>query len=199
MNKAEQINNQSSVEDIETISQDALLEVLSNQRRRFTIRYLKQENGRSTVSQLTEQIASWENNKRVDQLTYQDQKRVRNALRQFHLPKMDDYGFIDYDSNRGTVNLTTATANTNFYVDSLTGGDIPWGLYYLGFSALSLCCLLGFWIGVYPFTFLSPLSYAIIFMTALTLSSIVHFYDNYYRMRLGASNTPPEINNHDSK
>jgi hypothetical protein len=80
MNKAEQINNQSSVEDIETISQDALLEVLSNQRRRFTIRYLKQENGRSTVSQLTEQIASWENNKRVDQLTYQDQKRVRNAL-----------------------------------------------------------------------------------------------------------------------
>jgi hypothetical protein len=39
---------------------------------------------------------------------------------------------------------------------------------------------------------LSPLTYGVFFATALLVSSAGHFYDNYYRMRLGAQEQPPE-------
>jgi len=106
---------------------------------------------------------------------------------------MADSGFIEYDTTRGTVSLTKATENANFYVDSLTGREIPWGMYYIGFSAVSVICLVGLWIGLYPLTLLSPLVYGVFFVTALTVSSIGHFYDNYYRMRLGARDKPLEV------
>jgi len=193
MQRAEQRNGASTAVDDE-LSQDELLTILSNQRRRFAIHCLKQrDHAELTVSELAEQVAGWENNKKVDQLTQKERKRVRSALRQFHLPKMADCGFVEYDTARGTVSLTEATANANFYVDSLTGRDIPWGMYYMGFSAVSGICLAGLWIDLYPLTMLSPRLYAVFFLTALAVSSVGHFYDNYYRMRLGARDRPPEV------
>lgn len=178
----------------EELSRDDTLEVLSNQRRRFVVHYLKRRNGNSTdVSELADRVASWENDKPVDELTHRERKRVRNALRQFHLPKMDDYRFIDYDSRRGTVELSDAAANTSFYVDSLSGGGIPWGVYYLGFSAMSAVCLAGLWFEVFPFSLLTPLTCGLFFVTALFVSSVGHFYDNYYRMRLGTRDRPTEV------
>lgn len=171
-----------------------MLEVLSNQRRRFTIHYLKQQNGdQVTVSELSNQVASWEYKKDVDALSHKERKRVRNALRQFHLPKMDDYGFIEYDSQRGTVSLSETASNTDIYIDSLTGGNIPWGVHYLGLSVVSIASLLGYWAGIYPFNVLEPFTQGSFFVTALVVSSIAHFYDNYYRMRLGVRDEPPEI------
>lgn len=194
MSNVTQTDDRSSTVDICEIPQDVVLEVFSNQRRRFTIHYLKQETGNQiTVSDLAEQVASWENNKQIAQLTHQERKRVRNALRQFHLPKMADYGFIEYDSKRGTVSLTATTANTNFYIDTLTGRDIPWGVYYLAVSTGGVACLIGLWVGLYPFSLLSPFSYSVFFTIFILCSSLGHFYDNYYRMRLGARETPLEV------
>ncbi|HKL28378.1 MAG TPA: hypothetical protein VJ898_03825 [Natrialbaceae archaeon] len=176
-------------------TRDETLEVLSNQRRRFVIHYLKQRDGEATdVSDLAERVASWENDKPIEKLTHKERKRVRNALRQFHLPKMDDYRFIEYDSRRGTVELSDAAANTNFYVDSLSGGGIAWGVYYLGFSALSAVSLVGLWFEVFPFSLVPPLTWGLFFVTALVVSSVGHFYDNYYRMRLGTRDRPTEVN-----
>lgn len=175
-------------------SSDELLEVLSNQRRRFVIHHLKQRrDGLVTVSDLAEQVAAWEYGKPPGQLTHRERKRVRNALRQFHLPKMDDYQFVEYDKQRGTVRLTEVAANANFYVDSITGGDIPWSVYYLGLAALSAVSLVGLWLGAPPFDVLSPLTCGLFFVTALVVSAAGHCYDNYYRMRLGAREAPPEV------
>ncbi len=180
----------------DTRSKDSILEVLSNQRRRFTIHFLKQQNGEQvSVSELAEQVASWEYGKEVDQLTHQERKRVRNALRQFHLQKMAEHGFVEFDSQRGTVRLTEMAQDTNIYLDSLTGREIPWGVYYLGLSAVYTVCLVGLVIGLYPFTLVSPVMWGVFSVTALAASSVGHFYDNYYRMRLGASDEPPEVEN----
>jgi hypothetical protein len=169
-----------------------MLEVLSNQRRRFAIHFLKHRGGEDvSVSELAEHVASWEYEKRVEQLTHRERKRVRNALRQFHLPKMDDYEFIDYDAQRGSVSLTEKAARTDFYIDSLTGRDVPWGVYYLGLSALGALSLFALWTGAFPSV--SPLSWGVFFVTALGISSAGHFYDNYCRMRMGARDTPPEV------
>ena len=174
-------------------TRDDMLEVLSNQRRRFVIHYLKQNGDDASVSEITDRVASWEYGKEIDDLTHRERKRVRNALRQFHLPKMADYGFIEFDSRQGTVELTETISHTNFYVDSLTDNSIPWGVYYLGLSLLSAICLAGVWLGIFPFDRLSPLLWGVFFVTTLSVSSVGHFYDNYYRMRLGARETPPEV------
>jgi len=195
METVEATTGQPSAADIAELPQDAILEVLSNQRRRFTVQYLKQHSGEpATVSELAEQVASWENGKLIDELTHQERKRVRNALRQFHLPKMADYGFVEYDVDRGTVCLTAATANTNFYIDALTGREIPWGVYYLGCSVACAIWLVGLWVGLYPFTVLSPLTYSTFVVAFFVCSSVGHVYDNQYRMRLGARTEPLEVN-----
>jgi hypothetical protein len=144
---------------------------------------------------LAEQVASWEYGKEVNQLTHQEKKRVRNALRQFHLQKMAEHEFVEFDPRRGTVRLTETAQNTSIYLDSLTGRQIPWGVYYLGLSTLCTVCLLGFMIGLYPFTLVSPVMWGVFSMTAVFTSSIGYFYDNYYRMRLGAGDTPSEVEN----
>ena len=175
-------------------SRDATLSMLSNQRRRFTIHFLKQQpHDRATLSDLSKRVASWENDKPSEGLSHSERKRVRNALRQFHLPKMVEEGFVEYDTDTGVVRLTARAADVDFYVDSLTGGDVPWGVYYLVFSALSTVCLVGFWFGVAPFDVLPPIAYVVCFVTALFVSSLGHMYDTRYRMRLGARAEPPEV------
>ena len=175
-------------------TRDTTLELLSNRRRRFALHYLKRRNGEpKTVSEIAEHVASWENDKSIEELSYIERKRVRNALRQFHLPKMDDQGFVDYDADRGEVRLTDAARETNFYVDSIMGGEIPWGVYYLGLSAVGMALVAGLWLNVYPFSQISALTCGIFFVTALTVSSLGHFYDNYVRMRLGGQDEPPEV------
>jgi len=176
-----------------SFSQDEILEMLSNQRRRFVIHALKRANGELSLSELAEQVAGWEYDKPVDRLDHEERKRVRNALRQFHLSKMAEYGFIEFDKSRGVVSLSERARAEDFYVDSLTGGDVPWGLYYLGFSAVSVLVLGAAHVGVPGVPWLTPGVCATCVVVALAVSSVGHFYDNYYRMRLGGRDEPAEV------
>ena len=182
-------------------SRDTVLEVLSNQRRRFTIHYLKQQHSFGVqdpepidIGDLAEQIASWEYDKPIDRLTAQERKRVANALRQFHLPKMDDYGFVEYDAQRGRVALSEPATNCDFYVDVLPKRGIPWGTYHLALAGFCLLCLVGIGLSVFPFTVFSMFSWNVFFVVVFGVSAIGHYYDNHYRMRVGAREEPPEVN-----
>ena len=186
--------------DQQTFSRDTVLEVLSNQRRRFAIHYLKQQHGFGTqepapveVGDLAEQIASWEYDKPIDRLTAQERKRVVNALRQFHLPKMADYGFVDYDARRGTVELADPAANCDFYVDVLPERGIPWGAYHVGIAGFCVLCLVGIGVGIVPFSLFSAFTWNVFFVTVFAVSAIGHYYDNNFRMRVGAREVPPEV------
>lgn len=175
------------------LDREEVLDVLSNQRRRYALHYLKWHGEETDVRDLAEHVAAWENETEVDRLSYADRKRVQNALHQFHLPKMDNRGFVEYDARRGTVQLSPQVAATDFYVDVLPKRDIPWGFYYLGLSGISLILLTGSALQLPPFSVLSPLSWCLFVVTVLAVSSVGHFYDNYYRMRLGAHERPPEV------
>ncbi|MCU4926162.1 hypothetical protein OB905_09230 [Halobacteria archaeon AArc-dxtr1] len=186
----------------ERFTRDTVLEILSNQRRRFVIHYLKRrrtragrDHGGVSVGELTDQVASWENGKSVKQLTPQERKRVQNALRQFHLPKMNDCGFVEYHPKRGEIRLTDVAAQSRFYVDVLPNRGIPWGLYYVVVVGLSAVSLVGIVADVYPFTFLTTLMWSVFFVTMFGVSALWHYYDNRYRMRLGAHEKPLEVDN----
>lgn len=175
------------------LNREEVLYILSNQRRLFTLHYLKWSSRETDLRELAEHVAAWENDLTPDQLTYADRKRVQNALQQFHLPKMMERGFVEYDEIQGTVSLSERVADTEFYVDILPSRSIPWGMYYLGLSALFVVVLGGATLDVYPLSLASPLAWSLFFVVVLSVSSLGHFYDNYYRMRLGAQERPPEV------
>jgi len=176
------------------LSRDVVLEVLSNERRRYVVHYLKRHDGRTVpLGDVAEHVASWELDKPVAALNYRERKRVRNALQQFHLPKMEERGFVEYEERDGRVGLSPAASDEEFYLDILSNREVPWGAYYLGVSGFGLVCLGGVLFGAAPFASLTPLALFAGFTAVLTVSSLGHFYDNYYRMRLGAGETPPGV------
>jgi hypothetical protein len=82
---------------------DQLFEILKNQRRREVIRYVIDADEEVTLSTLAEALAAQETGKDVAQITSQERKRVYVGLYQCHLPKMDDYGAIEYNKPRGRI------------------------------------------------------------------------------------------------
>ncbi|WP_138004366.1 DUF7344 domain-containing protein [Halalkalirubrum salinum] len=83
-----------------------VFEILKNDRRRMVIEYLKnQEDGCATLDVVAEHIAAIENGVDVSQISSSQRKRVYIGLYQCHLPKMDEYGVVDYEKSRGTIEL----------------------------------------------------------------------------------------------
>ena len=92
--------------DGEALSQNEIFDLLRNRRRREVLQYLDTHaDGSSTLNTLAEYIAAKENDIEPSQLASDQRKRVYIGLYQCHLPKMNDLGVIEYDKNRGTVEL----------------------------------------------------------------------------------------------
>ena len=87
------------------LNDDVIFGLLKNQRRRDTLRFLRDHGESSTLSELAEHIAAKENDIEVRQLSSDQRKRVYIGLYQCHLPKMDSAGVIDFDKNRGDVEM----------------------------------------------------------------------------------------------
>jgi hypothetical protein len=81
-------------------------EILKNERRRSVLKQLSGRDDTIALSSLADQIAAIENETTIEDVTSSERKRVYVALYQFHLPKMDRMGVIDYNKDRGTVSLT---------------------------------------------------------------------------------------------
>lgn len=103
------------------LSNSQLFDLLKNRRRRSVIRFLHKNDGNAVLSDLAEHIAAAENDITVQQLSSKERKRVYIALYQCHLPKMASLGVIDYDKNRGTVELRASASRLLPYID--TDGD----------------------------------------------------------------------------
>lgn len=111
-----------AAEDDETeLSTDTLFELLKNRRRRDAIDYLTANDGRATLSDMAERIAGWENDLPVEHINSKQRKRVYISLYQCHLPKMDRAGIIDFDKNRGTIELNRGASQLYPYLKATEG------------------------------------------------------------------------------
>lgn len=165
-----------------------IFDLLSNHRRRYAIHYCKLEEDPVTLSDLAEQVAAWEEEKTVEELTSAERKRVYTSLQQTHLPTLDRAGMVEFDN--GTVELTERADELDVYLDVVPGDSIPWGVYYLGVSGLALAMLAGLWAGVVPTDTVSTLAWATLIVAVYAVSAVFHVYQN--RMyRLGEMETPP--------
>jgi hypothetical protein len=101
----------------EALPLDVTFEMLKNRRRRLVLSYLR-ENGETTrIGDLAEHIAAIENDTDVAQLNSQQRKRVYIGLYQCHLPKMDDAGVVDFNQDRGLVDLRENADQLYAYLD----------------------------------------------------------------------------------
>ena len=96
------------------LSRDEVFDIPSNQRRRHALHFLKQRNGDGAeLRELSAQVAAWENGKPAEGVTSDERRRVYTSLQQFHLPKLDRNGIVEYDDRRGSVELAEeATTST---------------------------------------------------------------------------------------
>lgn len=159
-----------------SLSREEVFDVLSSERRRRVLGYLLDVDDRTTLRDLSQVLAAWENDVGVEEITSQQRKRVYTALKQFHLPKMDRTGVIDYDDDRGTVTLADAARNLRVYLEIVPDREIPWSEYYLGLGAVSAAAVAAAWMGTLSFGAVPGLVLAGLIALALTLSAGAHVY-----------------------
>jgi hypothetical protein len=88
------------------LSQDVIFDVLSSSRRRYVLYYLSQNEEPVELPALAEEVAAWETESTVEELSSQERKRVYVSLYQTHIPKLEEVGLVDYDQDSGEVSLT---------------------------------------------------------------------------------------------
>ncbi|APE95076.1 DUF7344 domain-containing protein [Halodesulfurarchaeum formicicum] len=126
-----------SSSDSAGLSTDQIFEILSSQRRRMVLYYLRQHGGSATMSDLADQIAAWENETEIDELTSQERKRVYVSLYQTHLPKLASTNLIDYDSDEGDVRLTDRATEMDAFLSPKQRSGYSWRRHYFALLLLA--------------------------------------------------------------
>jgi len=80
------------------VSVDDIFGVLSHNRRRLALQYFKQYENPIELGDLAERIARWEQTPAAVPANVEIEA-VRTALDRTHLPKLDELGFIEYQSD----------------------------------------------------------------------------------------------------
>ncbi len=83
-------------------SLDAVYEILSESRRRYLLYYFL-ENDHANVESVSLQIAAWEQEKSIEDVTEAEKQRVTASLVHSHLPRLEDHGLVEHDSRTGDV------------------------------------------------------------------------------------------------
>jgi DNA-binding transcriptional ArsR family regulator len=143
-------------------SQDAVFEVLSNERRRYVVHALRERESPVELGPLAEQIAAWENDTSVTDVTYDQRKRVYTALQQSHLPKMENAGAVEFDKDRGTIVPSDELSEFDLYLEIVPNTRRPHTQYYLGLTAVSLVVSTLVVLDLGPFVYLTDIVWALV-------------------------------------
>lgn len=156
------------------ISRDKIFDVLSNHRRVCVLQYLEEvDNDIVELRDVVDYVAACEHSGSIEDVDYQSRKSVYTALRQTHLPKLDESGVIEFDKSRGEIRLAEQAEQVRLYLEYVPENDIPWHIHYLGLTVLSVFLLTTTYVGMYPFELGWNHLAAILFLM-FGLSAIVH-------------------------
>ena len=174
------------------LTKGEIFEVLRNQRRRYVLHYLKRDGRPVELGDLAQQVAAWEYDTTLEDVTPEQRKRVYTTLQQTHLPKMDEAGILTFDSDRGVIQATDRTHDISVYLEIVPGHEFAWRELYLSLGAVSCALVAALWLEIVPFTLLSDLTWAGIIAITFTATAAAHIYHERH-MRLGHGDEPPEL------
>ncbi|WP_267642345.1 DUF7344 domain-containing protein [Haloarchaeobius amylolyticus] len=128
------------------LDSDEVFQLLTNRRRRDTIRALAgedEDDGGTDLGTLADEVAAAETGAPIDEVSSDERQRVYISLYQSHLPALDDADVVRYDEETSRVepgpNLDPLVA----YLDpeAQSGDSSSW----LGYHLLAGCVGLAFW------------------------------------------------------
>lgn len=165
------------------LSPDALFSLLRNQRRRDVLRCLRAADGEVELRELSEQVAALENDCPAAAVTYKERKRVQTALYQIHLPKLAEWGVVDYDRRAGTVELRDCAGRCLSLLDD-PGSSRSWWKRYLGVAVAGAAATALAALGIPPFDGVPGFGYAAFLAVAFVVLSCAYVLDS--RTKSGA-------------
>lgn len=104
-----------TAETTTALSDSEVFDVLRNSRRRAVISHLQRED-EASVSELTKRVAAEEYDITTDEVSSDQHKRVYTGLYQCHLPRLDDFGVVDFDREEKTVSIGTTASQVEAYL-----------------------------------------------------------------------------------
>lgn len=153
---------------------DQIFELLKNSRRRETLHYLNENDGEATLSDLAEHIAALENDTTVQAISSSQRKRVYVGLYQCHLPKMDDMDVVEFDQNRGTIEIGPNADQLEPYLDE--PDQRPWHKIYMGLTALGGILFAAAHAGGANYG-LTPTIVLVVLLVSIVTCSVWHFQE----------------------
>jgi len=186
----ERTGSHSNVAEEQTVDRELVYDALSNTRRRHVIHCVLREEGSVELAELSRTIAAWENDVAVEAVTAKQRKRVYTALRQVHLPKLDETGIVSFDPDRGTVEATGATANVEAYLRVVPEDEITWSRFYVGLGAILGSVALLAWLGLFPFSEFPGHAWGVLSGLAVMATGLAHVVSDR-RHQLGSDGPPP--------
>lgn len=165
----------------EGLTQDVVFDILSNSRRRFILSRLQEREDPIELMTLANQIAAWENDTTVDELTDKQSKRVYVSVYQTHVPKLESVGLITYDSDTGLIELSEQAREIDRYMPDDDPTEVPWERYYIALAGVSAAFFLLVVANVSVFGALSVPVAGVVIVAAFAMLSIVHYVTNRRR------------------
>jgi hypothetical protein len=175
-----------------TPSREEVFDAVKNLRRRYVLYYLQRYGGRVELGELAEQVAAWENDTTVSEVSPSQRKSVYSALHQTHLPKLEAAGVLRYDAERSIVRASDTAAGLDMQLASDPQTSLPWHQLYLALAGVSLLLLASVWVSLYPFSILSGVQYALLVIAAFGVTALGHTYD-LRRWRRRADSAAPDF------
>lgn len=163
------------------LSRNDLFEMLSNERRRCVLYYLQQREGPVPLTDVVDYVTAWQYDQPLSQLDSRQRMCVYSALHQAHLPKLDAAGFIDYDTDNGTIAARDEIEYARLYLEYDPGNDISWSTLYAGLVGIGVVLGAASQLSVGPFGWLAG-GTLVWFLLAIfgiaTLAHAVHEWRN---------------------
>ncbi|WP_435179757.1 DUF7344 domain-containing protein [Halorussus sp. AFM4] len=173
-------------------SREEVFDAVKNLRRRYVLYYLQRYGGPVELGELAEQIAAWENDATVSEVSPGQRKSVYSALHQTHLPKLEAAGVLRYDPDRSLVKSTEEAAKLDLQLASDPQTSVQWHRLYLGLAVVSLLVLASVWAGLYPFSALTGVQYALLVISVFGVTALLHTHD-LRRWRRRANDAAPDF------
>jgi len=162
----------------EQLSRDQVFDILSSPRRRYVLYYLREYGGPVELTALAEKLAAWENDTTVEELPAQARKRVYVSLYQTHVPKLEESGLIEYDSDSGELALADDDSQVDPYLGKQTP-ERPWYVYYLAVAVAGAGLLVGVLGGVVPLSVTVTVGIVLgVFLLLAATHTIIGYRDN---------------------
>ncbi len=154
------------------LEETVIFEILSSERRRLAIQFLRDSDNGMEVNDIAEYIAEHETGESPP--PKDARKTVYVSLHQTHLPKMDDLNIVSYDTDTKEVSLDNSFRDVAVYLEVVprSGWQISWSEYYLAVSFIGLATLFAHMTGAPVISAVGAEYWAIIYLVIIGLSAL---------------------------